>query len=100
MAKLSRLPMTLHDLWYRWEFASAGKKAARLSIVNGRGKVKHTFYKGNFFWHKCTEMVRSRMTIQRVCNTIDEVYVQGQSLTYVLEQTKRENLPQLRIANL
>ena len=50
-------------------------------------------------------MVRSRMTAQRACNKVDEVYGQGQSLTYVLEQMKRDNLdrgghPQLRIVNL
>ena len=105
VAKLSRLPRTLHDLWYKWEFGFAGKKAARLFTAKERGKVTHTFYKRKFFWHKCAEMVRSGMTAQRACDKIEEVYGQGQSLTYVLEQLKRDKLdrgahPQLHTVNL
>lgn len=102
---LSRLPRTLHDLWFEWEFGFAGKKPARLFTAAERGKVKHTFYKRKFFWNKCAEMVRCGMTADRACDKIYEVYGQSLSVTNILEQLKRDHItrgghPQLRIEQL
>ena len=92
VVKLSQLPRTLHDLWHEWEFGFSGKKPAKLFSVSEHGKVKHTFYKRKFFWHKCAEMVWRDLTAHIACDKIYEVYGQGQTITYILEHKWREIL--------
>ena len=105
VASLTRVPRTLHELWTEWNegYPASGKKAVKDFTKAERGKVKHTYYKRKFFWHKCAELVRSGMTAQSACDKIQHVYGDGQSVTYVLERMKRDHIdtngrghPQLR----
>ena len=105
MAALLRLPRTLHDLWYEWEFGFTGNKPAKNFTAQERGKVKHSWYKRKFLWQQVSRMVNSGMTAQRACDKIYETYGQNQSVTKILGYLKRDQIdrgghPNLRDPNL
>ena len=47
IARLSKCPKTLNDLWAEYEFGVGGYKPAKLYTAQERGAVKDLYYRGN-----------------------------------------------------
>lgn len=84
IARLSKCPKTLHDLWREYEFGLNGFKAAKDFTVSERGKEKYKYYRRNCFWKQVAELIRAGDSADRACDKFYEVYGGDKSVTQIL----------------
>jgi hypothetical protein len=90
IAKLSRCPRTLHDLWREFEFGFAGYKAAKDFTDKERGADKCKYYRRNVFWRKVQELILAGHSADEACDMIYRAYGQSASVTAVIKGMIRD----------
>ena len=90
IAKLSKCPKTLHDLWREYEFGFAGYKAAKDFTSRERGADKCKYYRRNVFWKKVNELVLAGHSADEACDLIYRAYGQSSSVTSILKGMIRD----------
>ncbi len=90
IAKLSKCPRTLHELWREYEFGIAGYKAAKDFTEKERGQDKCKYYRRNVFWRKVKELVLAGCSANEACDLIYRSYGQSCSVTKILSYMIRD----------
>jgi hypothetical protein len=100
VAKLSKCPRSLFDLWKEYEFGFHGCKAAKDWNASERGADRFKYYKRNVFWVQVSEMVRAGHSADRAIDLIYRAYGSNLSVTKIIkkmiEDKKRGGHPALR----
>ena len=73
VAKLSKCPRSLFDLWKEYAFGFHGCKAAKDWNASERGADRFKYYKRNVFWVQVSEMVRAGHSADRAIDLILEL---------------------------
>ena len=101
VAKLTKCPKSLHDLWLEYEIGFRGCKAAKDFTAQERGKDKYRYYRRNVFWSKVAELVRAGFTAERACDKVYDVYGSNLSVTKIINamiaDKKTGGHPHLRV---
>ncbi|KAL3804094.1 hypothetical protein ACHAWO_009777 [Cyclotella atomus] len=104
IARLSKCPRTLHDLWGEYELGLGGFKAAKLFTARERGKEKCKYYRRNNFWKIVAEMVRAGESADAAIDKVYRVYGQSRTVTQVLNCIRKDNKrgghPDLKVGHL
>ncbi|KAL3772964.1 hypothetical protein ACHAWO_008694 [Cyclotella atomus] len=90
IARLSKCPRTLHDLWGEYELGLGGFKAAKLFTARERGNAKCK-YRRNNFWKIVAEMVRAGESADAAIDKVCRVYGQSRTVTQVLNCIREDN---------
>ena len=86
IAKLSKCPRSLHELWKEYEFGSGGFKAAKDFTEKERGADKSKYYRRNVFWKKVGELILSGLSSDEACDLIYHCYGPSCSVTCILNK--------------
>jgi hypothetical protein len=62
MAKLSKTPKTLHNLWAEWTTGIGGNKAAKDFTPAERGRVRQEYSQRKVAWEKNSQLVNAHHT--------------------------------------
>jgi hypothetical protein len=104
IARLSKCPRNLHELWREYEHGIGGYKAAKLFTASERGKEKCKYCRRNNFWKIVAEMVRAGDSADTAIEKIYRVYGQSSTVTQVLncirQDNKRGGHPDLKVCHL
>jgi hypothetical protein len=104
IAKLSKCPKTLHDLWREYEFGLDGYKPAKDFTPAERGADKTKYCRRNNFWVIVSELIRAGDSADRAIDKVYRVYGAGASVTQILNSIRvdkgRNGHPGLRIRQL
>ena len=104
IARLSKCPKTLNDLWAEYEFGVGGYKPAKLYTAQERGAVKDLYYRRNNFWTIVAELVRAGESADTVIEKMYRIYGPSSSVTKILaaikHDKKRGGHPDLRVRRL
>ena len=86
IAKLSKCPRSLHELWKEYEFGSGGFKAAKDFTESERGADKSKYYWRNVFWRKVGDLILAGLSSDKACDLIYQCYGPSCSVTSVLNK--------------
>ena len=100
IARLSKCPKTLHDLWREYEFGLNGFKPAKDFTDSERGKDKYKYYRRNNFWKQVAEMIRAGDSADSAIDKFYEVYGGGKSVTQIIADKKNGGHHRLRVRAL
>ena len=104
IARLSKCPKTLNDLWAEYEFGVGGYKPAKLYTAQERGAVKDLYYRRNNFWSIVAELVRAGESADTAIEKMYCIYGPSSSVTKILaaikHDKKRGGHPNLRVRRL
>ena len=99
VAKLSKCPRSLYDLWKEYEFGFHGCKAAKDWNASERGADRFKYYKRNVFWVQVSKMVRAGHNADRAIDLIYRAYGSNLSVTKIIKKMigdKKSGGPALR----
>jgi hypothetical protein len=103
IAKLSKCPRSLHELWKEYEFGSGGFKAAKDFTERERGADKSKYYRRNVFWRKVGDLILAGLSSDEACDLIYQCYGPSCSVTFILNKMisdkKTGGHPGLRICH-
>ena len=86
IAKLSKCPRSLHELWKEYEFGSGGFKAAKDFTGKERGADKCKYYRRNMFWKKVGDLILAGLSSDKACDLIYQCYGPLCSVTFILNK--------------
>ena len=86
IAKLSKCPRSLHELWKEYEFGSGGFKAAKDFTERERGADKSKYYRRNVFWKKVGELILAGLSSDDACDLVYRCYGSSCSVTCILNK--------------
>ena len=70
IARLSKCPRSLHELWKEYQVGTGGYKAAKDFTVQERGADKSKYYRRNVFWTKVSELILAGYSSDQACDLI------------------------------
>ena len=91
VAKLSKCPRSLYDLWKEYEFGFHGCKAAKDWNALERGADRFKYYKRNVFWVQVSEMVWAGHSADRAIDLIYRAYGSNLSVTKIIKKVIVDN---------
>ncbi len=102
IAKLSKCPRSLHELWKEYEFGSGGFKAAQ-DFTEREGGDKSNYYQRNVFWRKVGDLILAGLSSEKAYDLIHQCYGWSCSVTFILNKMisdkKTGGHPGLRICH-
>ena len=102
VAKLSKCPRSLYDLWKEYEFGFHGCKPAKDWTATERGRDKFKYYRQNVVWKKICELVCGGYTAESACDKIYSAYGHSSTVTEIIKQLVKDKggHPELRVGRL
>lgn len=103
IARLSKCPRSLHELWKEYQVGTGGYKAAKEFTAQERGADKSKYYRRNVFWTKVSELILAGYSSDRACDLVYRCYGRGCSVTKIINKMiadkKEGGHPGLRVAH-
>jgi hypothetical protein len=86
IARLSKCPRSLHELWKEYQVGTGGYKAAKDFTAQERGADKSKYYRRNVFWTKVHELILAGYSSDQACDLIYRCYGRGCSVTNIINK--------------
>lgn len=103
IARLSKCPRSLHELWKEYQVGTGGYKAAKDFTAQERGADKSKYYRRNVFWTKISELILAGYSSDEACDLVYRCYGRGCSVTKIINKMiadkKEGGHPGLRVAH-
>lgn len=84
VARLSKGPKDLFELWHEYQFGSGGRKPARDFTPSERGANKFAYSRRKVFWDVVSELVRSGYTSDAAIDKVYAVFGRQLSVSNIL----------------
>lgn len=101
VARLSKCPKTLYDLWKEYMFGFSGNKPAKDFTRSERGACRYNYSKRNVVWQTIVELVKAGYSSDLAIDKIYGAYGHSTSNTIIIKKLAADNKhgghPELRI---
>jgi hypothetical protein len=101
VARLSKCPKTLYDLWKEYMFGFSGNKPAKDFTRSERGACRYNYSKRNVVWQTIIELVKAGYSSDLAIDKIYGAYGHSTSNTIIIKKLAADNKhgghPELRI---
>ena len=90
LAKLSKSPKSVHDLWAEYQHGIGGNIAAKEFSERERGRSKNTYSRRKLIWTIVEDLVLAGFDADVACDKVYQSYGHNKSISYIIDRIYKD----------